>query len=299
MAIEELPTQRCFICNGTEFHKFLRLNDYFLSQEVFELCKCLTCGLLYTLPQPDPESIIKYYNSNEYTSHNTAQRSLKNLLYLQARKIALGRKMQMIKEHQEIGQILDIGAGTAEFLNYCRKQKWNITGVEPNAKGREIAFERHGIILQHEVDLSILEKGSMDVITMWHVLEHIADPLSQLELNYQLLNNKNGMLVLALPNYESWDAKKYGKFWAAYDVPRHLYHFTKESVKLLAEKSGFRIVEIHPMKFDSFYICLLSEKYKHGKMNYVKAFANGIRSNSLAKKDSFGYSSLVYLLKKA
>lgn len=297
MAKEELLPQHCFICNGTEFRDFLRLNDYFFSQEEFRLSKCITCGLLYTLPQPGAVLLYKYYNSEEYTSHNTSHRSLKNLLYLQARKVSLSLKMRMIKKYQEKGQILDIGAGTGEFLSYCQAHDWSITGVEPNPKARKIAFERHGIVLQNEVDLSILEIGSTDVITMWHVLEHIADPLSQLEINYQLLNT-NGLLVLALPNYESWDANKYGRFWAAYDVPRHLYHFTKESVRLLAEKSGFGIVEIHPMKFDSFYICLLSEKYMHGKMNYVKAFVNGLWSNRLAQKNSFGYSSLVYLLKK-
>lgn len=298
MAKEELLPQHCFICNGTKFWDFLRLNDYFFSQEEFTLSKCITCGLLYTMPQPDAISLHKYYNSEEYTSHNTSHRSLKNLLYIQARKVSLSLKLRMIQKHQEAkGQILDIGAGTGEFLNYCRAYDWNIIGVEPNAKARKIAYERHEIVLQNEADLSILEKGSTDVITMWHVLEHITDPLSQLETNYQLLN-KSGLLVLALPNYESWDANKYGRFWAAYDVPRHLYHFTKKSVSMLAEKSGFRVVEINPMKFDSFYICLLSEKYMHGKMNYIKAFVNGLRSNRLAQKEKFGYSSLVYLLKK-
>jgi 2-polyprenyl-3-methyl-5-hydroxy-6-metoxy-1,4-benzoquinol methylase len=297
MTKEETLPQQCFVCSGNKFSNFLSLKDYFLSQEKFSLIKCESCGLLYTLPRPNPDSIYNYYNSEEYTSHNASDRSLKNLLYRQVRKVSISRKLQLIKKYCERGKILDIGAGTAEFLNYCRAHDWAIAGVEPNTKAREISFERHGIALLNEVDLSILEKGSMDVISMWHVLEHIADPVSQLEINHQLLD-KNGLLVLALPNYESWDAYIYGRYWAAYDVPRHLYHFTSESVKLLAEKSGFRVQEIHPMKFDSFYICLLSEKYKNGKMNYAKAFSNGLRSNVVAGKGSFGYSSLVYMLKK-
>lgn len=293
---DSVPGQ-CLLCEGSNFLDFLELKDYFLSQEKFKLARCQSCGLLYSSPRPTPDSIQAYYNSDEYISHNTKQRSLKNLLYRQARKKALRWKLNIINRYVREGRILDIGAGTGEFLNYCRKHGWEAMGVEPNASAREKAFVDYGLKVQDANDFSMIGNASVDVISMWHVLEHMEDPLEQFYLNYRLLK-KDGLLVLALPNYESWDANHYGRYWAAYDVPRHLFHFTKESVKRLSDKTGFRIEGIQALKLDAYYISLLSEKYAHGKMNYLKAFLNGWRSNRAAKMGKFGYSSWVYLIKK-
>jgi 2-polyprenyl-3-methyl-5-hydroxy-6-metoxy-1,4-benzoquinol methylase len=288
---------KCLVCDGSNFEDYLELQDYFLSKEMFKLTKCLECGLLYTIPQPDVKSLASYYDSEEYTSHNTSKWSLKNLLYMQARKFALSQKSGMIEKHISKGKILDIGSGTGEFLNHCRKKGWDVYGIEPNSNAREKVFTSHGLKLFKNVEVLEAEKESMDVITMWHVLEHLEEPAKQFRINYRLLR-PGGVLVVALPNYESWDAYYYGKFWAAYDVPRHLFHFSQKSLSQLAERSGFRIEEIRPLRLDAYYVSLLSEKYANDKMNYFKAFINGWRSNKAAKKRKFGYSSWVYLLKK-
>jgi 2-polyprenyl-3-methyl-5-hydroxy-6-metoxy-1,4-benzoquinol methylase len=288
---------KCLVCDGSNFQNYLELQDYFLSKEMFKLTKCLECGLLYTMPQPHIKSLARYYDSEEYTSHNTSKWSLKNLIYLQARRFALSLKLRMIERYFKKGRILDIGGGTGEFLNHCRKRGWDVIGIEPSSIARENAFVTHGLEFLESVEILETEEESMDVITMWHVLEHMEDPAKQFQINYRLLK-PGGLLVVALPNYESWEADYYGKFWAAYDVPRHLFHFSQKSLTQLSEKSGFRIEEIRPLKLDAYYISLLSEKYAHGKMSYFKAFLNGWRSNTAAKKGKFGYSSWVYLLRK-
>jgi 2-polyprenyl-3-methyl-5-hydroxy-6-metoxy-1,4-benzoquinol methylase len=288
---------KCPACDGSNFVDYLELQDYFLSKEKFRLSKCQKCGLLYTLPQPHYESVARYYDSSEYTSHNTSKRSLKNLLYMQARKFAISQKLRMIEKYINKGKIFDIGGGTGEFLNHCRKRGWGVSGIEPNSIAREKAFVTHGLKLFDSDKILAAEWESMDVITMWHVLEHMEDPAKQFQTNNQLLK-PDGLLVVALPNYESWDANHYGKFWAAYDVPRHLFHFSQESLTQLSERSGFRVEEIRPLKLDAYYISLLSEKYAHGKMNYFSAFLKGWQSNKAAKKGKFGYSSWVYIMKK-
>jgi len=297
MANSGSAPQQCFACDETLFQNHLLVKDYFLSKEDFQLIRCRNCGLLYTFPAPDPEIISAYYDSKEYTSHNTEKRSFKNVLYRLARRRALDLKLKMIHKHVRPGTLLDIGAGTGDFLNHCRNKGWSATGIEPNNLARERAMAEFGLEILEPQSMAAIPPASMDVITMWHVLEHLHDPAEQVKTNMKLLKT-DGLLVLALPNYESWDANYYGKFWAAYDVPRHLHHFTQKSVMCLAEKSGLKIVEVQPLKFDAYYISLLSEKYANGKMNFLKAFFNGWRSNLSAKNNNFGYSSWVYLLKR-
>lgn len=287
----------CPVCDQTHFQDYLELQDYFLSKELFVLIKCLGCGLLFTHPKPEIGLITKYYLSKDYTSHNTSINSLKNLLYKLARNISLRRKLRMIENHSGQGTLLDIGAGTGDFLNTCHKKGWNVYGVEPNNRARKLAFHEHGLDLYENLQESTFKKGSLDVVTMWHVLEHLENPLEQLKLNYKLLK-PDGLMVVALPNYESWDADYYGKYWAAYDVPRHLFHFSKQSIIKLSEKAGFETADIKPMKLDAYYISLLSEKYACGKMNYLKAFLNGWRSNAVAKSGKMGYSSWAYFFLK-
>lgn len=297
MKIQDFKISECFACMGNEFQKDLALKDYFLSGEEFSLIKCSMCGLLYTWPVPGPDTIETYYESKDYISHNARSFSLETFIYRQARFFALKNKLAMIRKYVKQGLILDIGAGTGEFLNHCKKNGWQVYGIEPNAAARKIAFDLYGIQLMEPELTDNYEKEHCDVITMWHVLEHVYDPLHQLNLNHSLLK-PGGLLVLALPDHNSWDAQHYGKFWAAWDVPRHLFHFTEESIKFLAQRSGFHMLEKHPLKLDAYYISLLSEKYVHGKTNFIKAFFKGYQSNLLAKKGNFGYSSQVYLLQR-
>jgi 2-polyprenyl-3-methyl-5-hydroxy-6-metoxy-1,4-benzoquinol methylase len=287
----------CILCKGTDLGFFLELKDHFLSKQSFSLLQCKSCGLMYTTPQPEINDIQDYYNSKDYTSHDTRDNSLKNYLYKIARKISLASKLKLISSYKNTGKLLDIGAGTGEFINYFHKHGWEISGIEPNEKAREQARNKYKLNVGNIDDLNGIAEGSLDVITMWHVLEHTFDPVKQMKLNFKLLKT-DGLLVLALPNYGSWDAHHYKQYWAAYDVPRHLFHFSENAVNNIAKLTGFCVHDKKPLKFDAYYISLLSEKYKTGKTNYLKAGINGFRSNWAAYRRRSGYSGLIYVLRK-
>jgi 2-polyprenyl-3-methyl-5-hydroxy-6-metoxy-1,4-benzoquinol methylase len=214
-------------------------------------------------------------------------------MYHTVKQKALRDKIKLIQNfHPKKGKLLDIGAGTGDFLVIAAKNGWDVVGVEPSAKAKAIAQSKGVAFLE---ELSQMQDHSADVITMWHVLEHVPDVEAQIAELKRILK-PDGVLIVAVPNFRSYDALHYGKFWAAYDVPRHLWHFSKTAIKLLFEKHEVKLEKILPMKFDSFYVSLLSEKYKTGKMNFINAFITGLRSNLKAKRN-FEYSSHIYILK--
>jgi 2-polyprenyl-3-methyl-5-hydroxy-6-metoxy-1,4-benzoquinol methylase len=285
----------CPICGYELFEPFISGKDYFLTGEKFEIDKCKGCGFRFTNPRPKAEALGEYYESVEYISHSDTRKGMFAAVYQQVRKYTLGRKLAMIRKFQPKGEILDIGCATGQFLNFMSKNGWITTGIEPDEKTRERAISEFGLKVFPEAKLNSFSKASFDVITMWHVLEHVSDLKGRMAQLKDLLKPE-GTLIIALPNCEAYDAKKYGEFWAGYDLPRHLYHFTKSDVKLLSETYGFTIVNILPMKFDSFYVSLLSEKYKTGKMNWLPALWNGFWSN-VKSGQNFGHSSLIYVIK--
>ena len=272
---------------------FLTVKDYSVSKETFDLYYDETLDMLITHPQPSLENLGKYYESEDYISHTDNKRSLFEKLYHFIKNIALKNKLNLINSLQpNKGKILDIGAGTGEFLAVAKNDGWQTIGVEPSDRAKSIAIKK-GISFVEQT--SELENQSFDVISMWHVLEHVPDLDQQIKELKRLLKS-SGTLIVAVPNFKSFDAKHYGKFWAAYDVPIHFWHFSKTAIKLLFEKEEMELEKVLPMKFDSFYVSLLSEKYKSGKMNFVRAFFTGLKSNWRAKKD-FEYSSHIYILK--
>jgi len=273
---------------------FLTVKDYSVSGETFDLYYDETLDMLITHPQPSLENLGKYYESEDYISHTDNKRSLFEKLYHFIKNIALKNKLNLINSLQpQKGRILDIGAGTGDFLLVAKNNGWQTIGVEPSEKAKEIAKNK-GVSFVDQT--SELENHSFDVISMWHVLEHVPDLDQQIKELKRLLK-PTGTLIIAVPNFKSFDAKHYGKFWAAYDVPIHFWHFSKTAIKMLFEKETMQLEKILPMKFDSFYVSLLSEKYKSGKMNFVKAFFIGLQSNWKARQN-FEYSSHIYILKK-
>jgi 2-polyprenyl-3-methyl-5-hydroxy-6-metoxy-1,4-benzoquinol methylase len=272
---------------------FLTVKDYSVSKETFDLYYDETLDMLITHPQPSLENLGKYYESEDYISHTDNKRSLFEKLYHFIKSIALKNKLNLINSLQpQKGRILDIGAGTGEFLSVAKNDGWQTIGVEPSDRAKAIAKNK-GVSFVEET--SELENHSFDVISMWHVLEHVPDLDKQIKELKRLLK-PTGTLIIAVPNFKSFDAKHYGKFWAAFDVPIHFWHFSKTAIKLLFEKEEMKLEKVLPMKFDSFYVSLLSEKYKSGKMNFIKAFFTGLQSNIKAKKN-FEYSSHIYILK--
>jgi len=272
---------------------YLNVKDHAVSKEDFELREDLGYGLLKTLPVPT--DLDRYYRSEDYISHTDGRRSLFEKAYQLAKRHTLSRKEKLIRNClKRPGNLLDIGAGTGDFLAYAKQKGWNTMGTEPNAKARERARDK-GIPLLG--DTASLPDASFDVVTLWHVLEHVADLDRQLS-ELKRICKPNGWIVVAVPNYRSYDARHYGAFWAAFDVPRHVWHFSKTAIEKLFAAKRIALQKIHPMYFDSFYVSLLSEKYKTGKMNAIKAVCVGLLSN-LNGIFSGEFSSHVYVLKNA
>ena len=274
--------------------KYLSVKDYLVSGETFELVHDTDSDFLKTFPQPKIEELPKYYESQEYISHTDEKRGLISSLYQLVKKWSLQKKAKLILQQLgDVGSLLDVGAGTGDFLKVAKVKGWQVHGMEPNKNAAKLALEK-GIDLK--ASLNDFEGKQFDVVTLWHVLEHIPD-LEETILKLAALVKPQGALIIAVPNFKSFDAKHYGKFWAAYDVPRHLWHFSKESMKnLFAE--NFQLKKIEPMIFDSFYVSLLSEKYKTGRKFSLKAFWIGLFSNIKAKR-SKEYSSHIYCFKKS
>lgn len=282
----------CPICKNTHFTNFSIATDHSVSGESFALVQCSKCNLVFTNPRPDESSLPSYYQSDEYISHTDKGNSLVNILYKLVRNVTLRKKHDLISKYHKKGKLLDYGCGTGHFLSYCQKNGWNTTGIEPDEGARIQATEK-GINLANSIEEV---EDNVDIITAWHVVEHISDLRKTLK-SLKAKLKKGGVLIVAVPNLSSYDAKQYGEFWAAYDVPRHLYHFSQESFGTLIDKLKLQLVDTLPMKFDSYYVSMLSEKYKTGKNNYLRAFNTGRKSNREAKR-SGEYSSLIYVLKK-
>ncbi len=270
---------------------FLNCIDHTVSNESYEVMINNNYDMLIT--SPVPSNLHDYYLSDNYISHTDSKKSLFDKIYQIVKNHTLKNKLKLINSFNPTEKkVLDIGAGTGDFLNICKNNNWNITGIEPSLKAREIAFKKN-ILLKE--DIKEISSNRFDVITLWHVLEHIPNLIEYINQIKKLLK-PNGKLIIAVPNYKSYDAKFYKEFWAAYDVPRHLWHFSQSSIRKLFFEVDMKIEKILPMKFDSFYVSLLSEKYKSNKSKPISAFYRGLKSNIKAKRNN-EYSSLIYILK--
>ncbi|MFP5040392.1 class I SAM-dependent methyltransferase [Parasediminibacterium sp. JCM 36343] len=290
----------CPACGGTHIAPQLQAEDYTVSHEVFEVWHCSDCTLRFTQHVPDEERIGPYYQADSYVSHSDTQEGLINKVYHRVRNITLGQKKKLILKAtgKSIGMLLDVGAGTGAFSNAMEKAGWHVTGLEPDSTARQVALKKFGLVLSDPEKLFVLPDEQFDAITMWHVLEHVHNLHGYMEQFHKILKPR-GKLIIAVPNYTSHDAQAYGKYWAAYDVPRHLYHFSPESMALLAKQKSFSISAYKPMWFDSVYVSMLSEQYKNGKPNLAKALFIGLLSNLKALVDNKRCSSVIYVLGKS
>ena len=254
----------------------------------------------FTQNSPVAESIGKYYQSNNYISHSDTKKGIINQLYHSVRNITLTQKRKLLQKATGLqqGNLLDIGAGTGAFASTMKSAGWHITALEPDETARSNAKKNYGLDLRLPEELFTQASESFDAITLWHVLEHVHELHRYLQTFQQVLKS-NGRLIIAVPNYTSFDADYYKAFWAAYDVPRHLYHFSPHSMQLLMQQFGFKVIEMKPMPFDSFYVSILSEKYKSGHNNYASAFFTGMKSNLRASGKPDKSSSVIYIIQKA
>jgi 2-polyprenyl-3-methyl-5-hydroxy-6-metoxy-1,4-benzoquinol methylase len=296
--MSKLHYTHCPVCGSSDIHPILTAKDHSVSGEEFVIWQCQSCTLRFTQDVPDENSIGPYYQSQDYISHSNTNKGLLNKLYQAVRKFTLGQKSGLVISHTtQKGRILDIGAGIGAFLNEMKQKGWDIEGVEPDYGARQQARNLFAIDLKPTPELNQLPHGSYDAITLWHVLEHV-EPLQDYVAQLKKLLTPNGRIFIAVPNYTSLDADLYGNRWAAYDVPRHLYHFTPRSIEVLVEKHGMKIITRKPMWFDAFYISLLSSKYRTGSTSWLGAGINGIRSNFKALVNKKKASSLIYIISK-
>lgn len=285
---------KCPLCKSEHIETERTVKDYSVSKEEFSLYQCSHCEFLFTNPRPDQTQISRYYQSDQYISHANKSNSPINFIYKLVRNYTLRKKVRLINSLTQGRRLLDFGCGTGHFLAISKKNNWNISGLETDPSARKIAAEKTSVNIYSETNQIV--GNQYDIITLWHVLEHVHE-LRETMIILSGALSESGKMIVAVPNHKSYDAGKYGKYWAAYDVPRHLYHFEKKTMKNLAHQHGLKIVNILPMKFDAYYVSMLSEKYKTDALNPVKIFINSCKSNIYANK-SGEYSSLIYVLSK-
>ena len=271
----------------------MKIKDHFLSKEEFEIRETEIEGIFKTYPIP--ENLGKYYESKDYISHHQDSNSLKEKIYKFAQSFNLNYKRNILSKITfENAKVLDYGCGAGEFLKHIENDVETF-GFEPSDAARNFAKQKTTKTKFVE-NLNEIENESLDVITLWHVFEHIENQSEILSLFYQKLKT-NGYLIIAVPNHTSYDGKFYKEFWAAYDVPRHIFHFSKNGMKKLFNTENWKLEKIKPLLLDSYYISILSEKYKKNPLFFIFGGIRGAISNIKASKTG-EFSSLIYIIKK-
>ncbi|HUR30871.1 MAG TPA: class I SAM-dependent methyltransferase [Saprospiraceae bacterium] len=291
------PVMVCPACGSTDWKLSGQTKDYSITGEWFELNECVQCHLKATHPQPDAKDLGRYYSSKEYISHSDTNSGITNKLFHRARNFMMKKKYHWVSKAADktSGNLLDIGAGTGYFAKYMHDHGWNVTALEPDETARKVAAEKLKIQLLSLDELPDLIQGSYDVITLWHVLEHVHDVTGYMN-HFRSLLKPNGIIVIAVPNYTSRDAEQYGPQWAAYDVPRHLWHFSPASIEKLLVRHGFKLFQKITMPLDAFYVSMLSEKYRGNYfLGPLAAFISGLRTLFSEKKNVNRASSIIYV----
>ena len=287
---------QCPVCGSADIRLVLTAKDHTVSQESFPIAQCNGCQARFTQNVPDAASIGPFYQAEAYISHTDTRKGIINQLYHTVRNLTLKSKLSLVKEVSGLGKgsLLDYGSGTGAFLDTVSNAGWQVSGLEPDDTARSVAKQRYGLDLRSPAELYDIPPATFDVITLWHVLEHVHDLHTTLDGLEKALK-PGGTLIIAVPNYTSGDAVHYGEFWAAWDVPRHLYHFSPASMKTLLQHHGLELTGTRRMWFDSYYVSMLSEQYKKGKPGLLRAFFEGSLSNLQAITDGQSCSSVIYI----
>jgi len=267
MADRHWETVLCPHClEGVQSDQYLNCRDRFdgPGSRQFRLVRCLGCGLIYLSPRPPEEETESFYQADGYDPFITLSKpkSTVEKLYSVSRRFTLRWKAKLVhKLVNKGGSILDLGCSTGEFL-LCLREDYKVEGIEPEARAARFAREHFGLNAHTgtlDTTIAGLEQAPYDLITMWHVLEHIPNPVSAITQLKTLLK-PGGSILFALPNIGSADAGFYGEQWVALDTPRHLWHFTPASLDKLMAKCGFKRVQSGMLPLDTFYNCLMSEQ---------------------------------------
>ena len=290
---------KCPLCSSNAIKKRFACIDNFATGEQFDIYECCDCGMVFTRNFPDEKEIGRYYESPAYISHSNTSKGVINRIYQLVRKIMLKRKARLVERiaSKKSGRLLDYGAGTGHFARVMAAKGWSVTAIEKSDKARELALKEFSFKMHAIEQLAHIENKSLDVVTMWHVMEHIQDPDKMWSELYRILGD-DGVAIIAVPNCVSYDAQKYKEHWAAYDVPRHLWHFTPSTIVRWGEKHGFQACKQYPMPFDGFYISMLSEQNMGTGLHAVKGFWNGFKGWIAQCRNRSASSSIIYVFRK-
>ena len=294
-----LKIDTCPLCGGQQLEHALTCTDFYASGEKFEVVRCAHCGFLMTQNVPIEAEIGKYYETPDYISHSDTQKGLMNRVYHWVRQYMLSQKAKLVKQASKLskGVLLDYGTGTGYFANTMARKGWTVKAIEKSPQARTFAKEHFNLKVDAETALPNYQAETFDVVTLWHVMEHLEHLNEMWDTLYRILKER-GVLIVAVPNPSSYDAKKYKEWWAAYDVPRHLWHFSPSTMQQFGAKHGFILEAEHPMPFDAFYVSMLTEKYKGNSLSFIKGLWTGTCAwfNSLGKKERS--SSMIYVFRK-
>lgn len=297
--MKKLCINACPVCDGVHLKRAMTCTDFYASGEQFELYSCEDCGFVFTQEAPAEAEIGKYYETPDYISHTDTRKGAVNTIYHYVRSYMLSRKARLVAKeaHRKTGRLLDIGTGTGYFSDTMVRRGWKVEAVEKSSQTREFAKRHFNLDVKPESALQAFAPDSFEVITLWHVMEHLENLNGVWQRLYELLAKK-GVLIVAVPNSSSYDAKRYGEYWAAYDVPRHLWHFTPHTMQRLASRQGFIMTARHPMPFDAFYVSILSEKHRGSSCGFLKGMLTGTLAwfNALVRKERS--SSMIYVFRK-
>ncbi len=290
---------QCPLCGSASVSNYMKCRDHFLTKEMFDLSGCSSCGFIFISEAPDKKEAGRYYDSKDYISHDDSAGGLSGRIYLIIRWMMLVRKKRLITRltGRTSGELLDIGTGSGHFAGMMKQSGWNVTGIEPDKKAADYAASRFGLRIAGPDEITGIPGETFDCITLWHSLEHSHD-LHSYASEIRRLLKPEGICIVALPSAASLDAQHYREFWAAWDVPRHLWHFTPAAFSFFAERAGFSITGIKDLPFDVFYISFLSEKYRGANLPFIAGMVNGLRFYLTTLFRRKGSSSLMYILKK-
>ena len=297
--MKTITHKECPLCKSSAIKQRFTCKDYFASGEEFDIFECGDCGFVFTQGVPDEKEIAPYYDSPSYISHSNTNKGVINKLYHIVRKIMLHHKVSLIKKLTLLqnGRIIDYGAGTGYFAQAMKRKGWDVVAIEKSEQARKLAKQELGMELLPEEALKDIKDNSVDVVTLWHVMEHIQSLDTFWDELYRILE-ETGIAVIAVPNCSSYDAKKYGPHWAAYDVPRHLWHFKPSTIMKVGERHGFILERENPMYFDGFYISMLSEGYKGNRFKQIKGLWNGLKGFFATFEKRSASSSIIYVFRK-
>jgi SAM-dependent methyltransferase len=290
----------CPLCASQDISHFLNCIDHLVTNEEFEICKCGNCGFAFTQDHPEEPEAGHYYESEDYISHSNTKKGITDRAYQVVRNIMLRKKMKLVGKMAGLtaGKLLDIGSATGHFLNIMKLSGWDVKGIEINKKAREYSVNSFNAEALPPENIDTLPDASFDCITLWHVLEHFHEPFKYMDEIRRLLK-PGGLCFIALPDSGSFDCRHYREDWAAYDVPRHLWHFNRSTFSLFAGTSNFKINAIRNLPFDVFYISILSEKYKGTLFPVFSGLLNGVIFSLKSAVNRRGFSSVIYILRKS